>query len=172
MLLGGIGGDGSAVGVAALSVRESILDDTRKLAGVFLPILARVPGALHMYMHPSIVDLKHPELLIPTVEDPNPRMNLQIARWVRQVDLILDGENISELFSRVDAPLLLMIGNADGIVPEGTAMSAFRLSTSSDKDYVICGTEKIRMAHADMYISRHSADLVFQPMARWLKRGR
>jgi pimeloyl-ACP methyl ester carboxylesterase len=114
---------------------------TRQLCRIGLPLAARIPGLLHMYLHPEIVDLSQSGQLVQTVEDPNPQLNREIAAWV---------------------------GNRDGIVPLATAMSALELAASSIKDTHIAGTAAIPMAHADLYISRHAQEQAFVPLANWL----
>ncbi|MCB1154336.1 MAG: alpha/beta fold hydrolase [Deltaproteobacteria bacterium] len=145
------------------------LSNTRRLATAALPYVAKAPGLLKIYLHPEIVDLSRPEMLARTVEDPNPRLNKQIAHWVLNKDLMIDGANVSERLKDVTNPIYCMIANADGIVPEDTAVSVLRLAGSTAKDTVVCGDDAVRMAHADMFISNHAHERVFEPLARWLK---
>ncbi len=144
------------------------LSKTRKIARHALPVMAKIPGFLHLYMHPKIVDLSQPELLVKTVENPNPKLNQEIARWVLNKDLVLGGENISERFRDVKNPIYCMLVNADGIVPQATALSALDLSSSEVKDFMVAGTDEIKMAHADMYISDYADEYVFGPLNDWL----
>ena len=144
------------------------MSKTRALAGFALPIAARIPGLLHIYLHPAIVDLSKPELLIKTVEDPNHILNREIAEWIKNRDLVIDGINISERFENVTNPILCVQANADGVVPARTAMSALDLAGSKVKDAMMVGTDNIRMAHADMFISNYAQELVFEPMTDWL----
>ncbi len=141
---------------------------TREMARYALPLAAKIPGFLHLYMHPKIVDLSHPEMLVKTVEDPNPVLNKEIAEWILAKDLMIDGENVSERFRDVKNPIYCMLANADGIVPRATALSALDLSSSTVKDFMVAGTDEIKMAHADMYISDYADDLVFKPLCIWL----
>lgn len=141
---------------------------TRALARCALPIAARIPGFLHIYLHPAIVDLSRPDELIKTVEDPNPRLNREIAEWVNRGDLIVDGVNISEGLVNARNPLFLMLACADGIVPEASALSAARLAGSGVKDVITVGDTATPMAHADMFISDPAQERVFKPLAAWL----
>lgn len=143
---------------------------TRKLAEAGLPMLRRVPWLLHLYLHPEIVDLSHPELLVKTVEDPNSQLNEEISRWILARDLILSGVNVTDSLNRIANPLLVMLANADGIVPAETAICAVDAFGSKDKSVVTVGTDRVRMAHADMFISRHSQEMVFKPLVQWMLR--
>lgn len=142
---------------------------TRTLARLGLPLAARIPGLLSIYLHPEIVDLSRPDLLTRTVEDPNPTLNREIARWIRRVDLVIDGKNLTEELEKVSNPLLVMLSNADGIVPPETALAALAAVSSPCAETLTCGTDDIPMAHADMYISHYAQPLVFGPLAEWLK---
>ena len=148
------------------------LRHTRTLARCVLPIAARIPSLLHIYMHPEIVDVSHAADLAKTVENPNPVLNQEIAVWIADKDLVLDGVNISVAFKQITNPLFCIQANADGVVPESTAFSALDLASSKVKDSLIVGTEEIRMAHADMYISHYAQDFVFKPLAGWLLANR
>ncbi|MDP8223813.1 MAG: alpha/beta fold hydrolase [Candidatus Lernaella stagnicola] len=141
---------------------------TRLLCRIALPLAAKIPGLLHIYLHPEIVDISQAGELVKTIEDPNPLLNREIAEWVGRKDLLIDGINISEAFREITNPLLCIQANADGVVPMATAFSALELASSTVKDTLIAGTDEIPMAHADMYISRYAQDLVFQPLAEWL----
>jgi polyhydroxyalkanoate synthase len=142
---------------------------TRTLARFGLPLLTHLPGLLSIYLHPEIVDLSHPEILTQTVEDPNPMLNREIVRWVKSVDLMIDGRNVTASLRRVKNPLLVMLCNADGIVPPQAALAALDAVGSEVKDTLTAGTDAIPMAHADMYISYHAQDQVFQPLVEWLR---
>lgn len=143
---------------------------TRTLCRLGLPLLAKMPGLLHIYMHPEIVDMSRTDELVETIEDPNPLLNEEIARWVGNRDLVIDGVNISEGFADVTNPLFCVQANADGVVPAATAFSALDLAGSKIKDSLIVGTDQVPMAHADMYISHYAQDWVFRPLADWLSR--
>lgn len=144
------------------------LSHTRSLARCLLPLLSKIPGLLHIYIHPEIVDLSRADLLIRTVEDPNPVLNREISEWVINLDLVIDGQNVTERFADVTNPLLAMLANADGIVPPATALSALERASSEVKDVITVGDEQIKLAHADMFVSRYSQEMVFQPIADWL----
>lgn len=141
---------------------------TRRLASVVFPLLLRVPMLLRGYMHAEIVDTSKPQELIKTVDDPNPVLNRELAEWITRGDLQLDGHNLTEAMRRVQNPLLTVIANADGIVPEQTTLSAHHASGARTRDVLRVGDGSLRFAHADLFISRHSQQLVFEPIERWL----
>jgi pimeloyl-ACP methyl ester carboxylesterase len=141
---------------------------TRALCRLALPVVARIPSLLHIYLHPEIIDMSQADKLVQTVEDPNPILNQEIARWVGEKDLTIDGVNISLALKDLTNPLFCIQANADGIVPQATAFSALELIGSKVKDSLLVGTAKVPMAHADMYISHYAQDWVFRPLAEWL----
>ncbi len=145
------------------------INHTRSLARLGLPLLTRIPSLLSIYLHPEIVDLSRTDQLVRTVEDPNRTLNREISVWMKNRDLVIDDRNVSELFGNVTNPLLCLLSNADGIVPIPTAMSACELSGSDVTDSFVSGNERVKMAHADMYISHYAQSMVFKPLAEWLK---
>lgn len=143
---------------------------SRTLARYGLPVLKVIPWLLSIYLHPEIVDLSRPELLAKTVEDPVPQINKEIAEWINAQDLTVNGFNVTESFQGVENPLLCVVANADGIVPRATSEYPLELAGSKVKEILAVGDDRIRMAHADMFISEYAQELVFQPLASWLKR--
>ncbi len=140
------------------------------LAELGFPLLKRFPSVLKIYLHPEITDTSKISTLVKTIEDPIPQINREIAEWIRKRDLIVQGRNVSRGMKHVTNPLLVVVANADGIVPEATVLSAFEASGASRKDVLRVGTDALRFAHADLFISRHSQELVFEPIASWLER--
>ncbi len=144
---------------------------TGLLAEKALPLLAdHAPWMLRFYLRAEHVDLSKADVFTRTVEDPVPAVNAQIARWMRNVDLMVDGVNLSEALARFDGPYLCVYSNADGIVDRDSAVSAFDKVSSRDKEIIALGTAEIPMAHADIYISRHSHRFLFEPVMQWLIR--
>jgi hypothetical protein len=141
---------------------------TRELAGLAFPLLLRFPSVLKLYLHPEITDVSKIRTLIQTVENPIARINAEIAQWIRDQDLVVDGKNVTEAMSRTSNPLLVVVANADGIVPRDTVMSATEASGAKVKDVLAVGSRSAPMAHADLFVSRCCHELVFEPMARWL----
>ncbi len=75
-----------AFGSPAVASRLRV-SGTRRLAKLVLPLIAeRFPSALSMYMNTSIVDLSRADELVKTVEDPIPKLNGEIARWLKSGD--------------------------------------------------------------------------------------
>jgi pimeloyl-ACP methyl ester carboxylesterase len=143
---------------------------TRRFAEAALPLLARrLPWVLSVYMNASITDTSAVREMVRTVEDPNRHVNRQIARWIRDRDLILRGVNIAEGLSRVSAPLLCVSAFSDGIVPRRTAEFPYLAVSSPEKRLLEVGAPELAMSHADLFISNESQIRVFGPVAAWLR---
>lgn len=140
----------------------------RQLAGFALPMLSKVPKLLSVYIHPEIVDMKHAPTLVRTVENPNRHVNRDLARWIKNRDLIVDGKNVCEAVKTLTNPLLTVIASADGIVPRETVIWPHENIKSERRDILEVGTAAVPIAHADMFISDLAPDLVFRPLADWL----
>lgn len=141
---------------------------TRILAKAGLPILKKMPKLLHIYMHPEIVDTSKMNEMVHTVEDPNPILNQQIAEWVNSCDLYVRGINVTHGVAEASNPLMIVLANADGIVPDATALSAYEIMRSSNKATLRVGTEAVPVAHADLFVSEISHEWVFEPLSQWL----
>lgn len=140
----------------------------RSLARRALPMLSRIPGALDIYMNTAHVDLSCAHRLVETVEDPHPQVNEDIARWMRRGDLVVRDVNVSEALRSIRNPLLVVVSNRDGIVPDDAALSALTLWGGDDVDLLRIGTPDDWYAHADLFIANDSPAVVFEPVARWL----
>jgi len=156
------------VAFAAPSVVEKLkVGGTRRMAGFALPLVARhAPRLLSIYMNADICDLSKADQLVETVEDPISKLNGQIARWMRQRDLVVRGVNVTEALRGCDRPLLAIVANRDGIVPTAAATSAIDVFRAGD--LLAVGDDETWFAHADLFISRYSRERVFEPLARWL----
>ena len=142
---------------------------TSLMAELALPLVAgRAPWLLRLYLRAENVDLDKAQVLVRTVEDPVPAVNEQIARWLKDKDLVVDGRNVTGEFHRFGGPFFCLYGNADGIVPQDTAMTAFTHTGSAIREVMALGDDRIKMAHADPYVSRYSHDALFRPMIDWL----
>ena len=142
---------------------------TRKLAGAALPLLAkRTPWLLSIYMNAEITDTSAAAEMVRTVEDPNRHVNRQIAHWIKDRDLVLQGVNVSDAVATLRNPLLCVTARGDGIVPQRTAEFPFRASGTADKRLLTVGDEQLAMAHADLFISSEAHARVFEPLASWL----
>ena len=146
------------------------LRGARQLARIGLPLLERVPKILNIYLHPDIVDTSKIGTLVQTIENPNPVLNRQIAEWIKAKDLFVDGINITHGLSAAQNPLLVVLSNADGIVPEAAALSARNVIGSRVKEVLRVGTDAVPVAHADLFISDYAQAWVFEPLGQWLIR--
>jgi len=140
----------------------------RPFARLTMPLLTRIPRLLQVYLHPEIVDTSRMKEMIQTVENPNRTINRQIAEWVKRGDLVVRGVNVTEAVADAKNPLLVVLSNADGIVPEATALSARHKMGSSVKDILCVGTKEVPVAHADLFVSDIAQEWVFEPLAQWL----
>jgi len=142
---------------------------TGLLAELALPVLGTyAPWLLQIYLRAEHVDMAKAVTLVRTVEDPVPAVNAQVAEWIQKGDLWVDGRNVTEAVAAYDGPFLCAFGNADGIVPRSTAVAAFSAVGSSVKELMELGDDQVKMAHADVYVGRHSHAMVFDPIAAWL----
>ncbi len=141
---------------------------TRAIARRALPIARKVPKVLSIYMNPDHIDLSRVDQLTMTVDDPNRHLNKQIAHWVKNKDLVVEGLNITQGMGAVNLPLLSIFANADGIVPPPAARSVANAIGSSDLTLMQVGDQAIPFAHADMFINDHVEDRVFAPLVAWL----
>jgi len=142
---------------------------TRTLARLTLPFLAKIPGLLQLYMHPENIDMSKAAEFIKTVEDPNRLLNREIGYWIKKRDLILEGLNVTEEFRGNKTPFLCVIANADGIVPQATAVFPYEISGAERKDIINVGDKNVKFAHADLYLNNHAQEMFFAPMVKWLK---
>ncbi len=141
---------------------------TQRLAEIAFPVLARVPGVLSLYMNTAHVDLTQARDLTRTVEDPHPRINKEIARWIHAKDLVLGGVRVTEALGGEAGPLLIVLANRDGIVPPDSALSAKAAWGGEDVDLLRVGSEEDWYAHACLFIADEAPQRVFEPIARWL----
>ncbi|MCB9553609.1 MAG: alpha/beta fold hydrolase [Myxococcales bacterium] len=143
---------------------------TRRMAKAVLPVAARWPALLRVYLNPEICDLSRPEQLVATVDDPSPAVNAELARWIRRGDLVIERRNLTEDVARLDLPLLTIVATGDGIVPEATAASAHDAMRAAPRSLIHAGSEQRPMAHADLFISSMAEAAVFRPIVDWLLR--
>lgn len=145
------------------------LKGTRAIARRALPIARRVPSLVSVYMNARQVDLSNPDRLAGTVDDPDAHLNLELARWVRERELRVDGLEVRQALRGIRVPVLAVAANRDGIVPPG-AVRSIQGTTSSEVTFLEVGNREAWFAHADMFISNQAEHEVFRPIARWLKR--
>ena len=143
---------------------------TRRLARIALPLVKRAPSLLAIYMNAEQVDLTAADQLVNTVENPVPHINRQIARWIQQEDLVVDGVNVTDALLNARVPLLCVLANADGIVPVEAVLSAQRAMPAADVEVLRVGDDDHWYAHADLFIAHEAPKRVFEPMRAWLER--
>jgi pimeloyl-ACP methyl ester carboxylesterase len=142
---------------------------TRAMAGLALPVIARfAPALLKPYMNASSTDVSRASEMVQTVEDPNTHMNRQIAHWVNERDLVVRGVDVSRAVASMKLPFLCVVAAHDGIVPVETARWPYDAIGSTDKQLVMVGDDQVRIAHADLFISRVAEERVFRPLADFL----
>jgi pimeloyl-ACP methyl ester carboxylesterase len=146
------------------------IERTRAIVRGLVPVLRRFPRLLALYMNAASIDLDHIEEMTRTVEDPHPGVNREIAEWIRDTDLRLDGVNVSEALRELDLPLLVVTANRDGIVPPATALSVLDRWGARDVEVLSCGDERDWYAHANLFVARDAPTRVFAPLVRWLRR--
>ncbi len=135
-----------------------------------LPALLKAPALLSFYMNTATIDLQHIGEVTRTVEDPHPSINRDIAHWIKNRDLVVDGVNVTQSLGRLTLPLMVVLSNRDGIVPEATAMSAAR-AWGGSVDVLRVGDERNWYAHANLFIANDAREVVFNPMIAWISRN-
>jgi pimeloyl-ACP methyl ester carboxylesterase len=165
-----------------LLARAVKITRTREMLKNAFPLVSRVRSLISLYMNPDTIDVSQLDAMTATVEDPDPRVNHDIALWMRTGDMSFPsraaiGEreeaaliNVTEALRHVKLPLLLVVPNKDGIVPEGTAMSAAKAWGGSDVEILRVGDDTNWYAHANLFVADDAPRLVFDPMIDWLKR--
>lgn len=141
---------------------------TRALASMVLPVVQRAPGLLSVYMNASHVDLGAASELVRTVEDPEPTVNRDIAAWMKGGHLVLRGIDVTRALGAEKAPLLVVLANRDGVVPEHVARSAVSAWGGPDVTTLRIGTDDDWYAHADLFVGDDAPRVVFEPIERWL----
>lgn len=153
--------------IGPLSARVPVRG-TRHLARAALPIAARVaPGPLSIYLNPHLTRTHDARRLSRTVENPVPRTNLQLARWIQHGDLRLGGQNLTRSLGRFRQPLLVVAGNGDQICDPGSALAALDAVGGPARSLVV-GTPEERVSHADLFISDLAPERIFVPIGDFL----
>lgn len=141
---------------------------TRQLARMAMPIIRRFPWLVSHYLNADIVDLSKGEELVRTVDDPNPRLTRQMAQWIKDVHLTVEGLDIGNALGAVDVPIQCVIAMQDGVVTPESALSVLDHIGSSTVDVVEVGTYETPHAHADLFVSDGVGQRVFRPIREWL----
>ena len=145
--------------------------DTRKLAGRALPALVRwAPKLLSLYLNSTSTDTSQADLMIQTVEDPNPFVNAELAKWMRRRDLVIRGINVSRKLAEMTYPLMCVVASNDGIVPLETARAIYTTIASKEKELLQVGDPSSPIAHADLFLSTGAQERIFSKVADFLLR--
>jgi pimeloyl-ACP methyl ester carboxylesterase len=134
------------------------------------PLLRWYPDLLSIYMNTGHVDLAAIDEMLNTVEDPSPRLNRDVAKWIRARDLVLRRVNVTEaLRERTSSrPLLVVVSNRDGVVPEAANLSVLGAWAGTDVQVLRVGDDDDWYAHADLFVGNDAPRVLFEPMAAWL----
>lgn len=141
---------------------------TRHIARAALPFLQKTPSILSLYMNADICDLSNASELVKTVDDPCMHLTRQIAHWVKNKDLVVNGVNVSDALGNIDIPVMCILASHDGIVPPKAALSILDHVRSPRTKVLEVGDRQTPYAHADLFISNDAVDKVFAPLANWL----
>jgi len=142
---------------------------TREMVRGLFPLLIRVPALLSLYMNTQTIDLRRMSEMTRTVENPDPSINRDIARWVKNVDLRLDGVDVTCALRELDLPLFVVLSNRDGIVPLATAKSVLDAWGGDDIETLVVGDDDNWYAHANLFVADDAPQLVFAPLINWLR---
>ena len=146
------------------------LSRTRQVVRIILPALRRYPPALAIYMNTGTIDLDSIGTMSRTVEDPHPAINHELAAWIKARELVVDGIDVAAALSQIDIPLLVVLGNRDGVVPVNTALSAVGAWGGADVEALHVGDDDNWYSHANLFIANDAPQLVFDPIVAWLKK--
>ena len=145
---------------------------SRQMARLVLPVAAQLfPSVLSVYLNPKLTHTGEAvDQLVRTVEDPHPRVNRQLGRWILAKDLKLGSVDVTEALRSFTRPLFVVCGNADRIAPAETCLAAVGI-TGGPVDSLVVGSEREQFAHADLFIADVCPDRVYTPICRWLQAG-
>lgn len=146
------------------------MSGTRALVDKAFPFLVKVPQLLSLYMNHATIDITRMREMVQTVEDPSPRVNRDLATWIRKGDLFLEGVNVTRALRHVEIPLLLVLSNRDGIVPRKSTESVIDAWGGEDLEVLVAGDDDNWYAHANLFIADDCPSLVFTPIIHWLRR--
>jgi pimeloyl-ACP methyl ester carboxylesterase len=139
----------------------------RRVARVALPTLGRWTPLLNPYVNARRIDGALVDDLVKTVEDPHPRVNRELAQWMRRRDLVVKGIHVAGQLKLWRQPLLVVIANRDEIVPECAALSVLDV-WGGETEVLRVGDDRDWYAHADPYTAPDAHWRVHQPILRWL----
>lgn len=149
----------------------------RQMASLALPLARFARPITDLYMNLDRIDFSRSDELLNTVDDPSTRLNVEVAEWIRNRDLVVNGTNVTEGIGNIDSPILCVLANSDLIVPPASVLSvreAFdekRAERQVDVHRVGEDPEQSDAwyAHADLFIGEEAEEDVFEPMADWIR---
>jgi hypothetical protein len=145
------------------------LRNTRQLARVALPLLARLaPSLMSVYLNEQSTDLSQVSKLVQTVEDPHPIINREIAEWMKRGDMVVRGVNVSQRLPQLKNPFFCIVANDDGIVLPATSRHTYDVIGSEAKRLLLVGDAEQPIAHADMFLCNGAQERIFAPVADFL----
>lgn len=143
--------------------------NTRKAAGLLLPVIAKVaPSLLSIYLNPASTDVSRASEMVQTVEDPVPQINREISEWIARRDLLIRDVNVSSALASMNYPYLCVVAEGDGVVPKETARAMYDEIGSAEKELCIVGGPGDPIAHADLFLCKDAQTRVYQPVAEFL----
>lgn len=142
---------------------------TRTAARLAVPLAKRLPKLLKLYANSKRHDLTKLKQLTETIDDPHPQINREIARWMKDKDLVIGGINISQKLVEQRIPVLAFFANKDGIVPPENATPLEAL-WGGPAQLIEVGTNEDWYAHADLFVGYDAPRAVFDPMVDWLSK--
>ena len=146
------------------------MKNTRTVARLALPIVSRVaPSLLSIYLNAESTDLSHAARMVQTVEDPHPIINKEIARWLKEKDLVLRGVNVSAAVPKMQHPFFCVLANDDGIVlPETSRWLYDNIGSPMKRMLAVGSPESTPIGHADLFVCNGAQERIFAPIADFL----
>lgn len=151
----------------------------RQMAKMALPLAPYVRPVTDLYMNIDRIDFSQADQLLKTVDNPSTQLNVEVAEWIRQRDLMVAGRNVTEGMGEIEVPILCVMANNDLIVPEASVLSireAYGAERADEQVDVLRVGEDPEVsdawyAHADLFLGESAEADVFRPMADWLEGG-
>ena len=138
------------------------LDQTDRLFEMF-PMAGWVPGSTE----PHILQ----ERLIRGFDWTGLNILLTMLRWAADGHFAGEsGVDYGEAFSRLDLPLLVIVGDRDRLLPPADARPAYDLSVSRDKTYKLFSPvhEEVHWGHLDIVLGEKAPTYVWPYVTRWM----
>jgi pimeloyl-ACP methyl ester carboxylesterase len=142
---------------------------TRLMARLAISFVERLPPIASIYMNVHQIELDRAGDLVKTIDDPHPKLNREIARWIRHGDLVVGGVDVTRALAEIETRTLCVLANRDGIVPEASVLSIREVIGTDDVSLLRVGDDDNWFAHADLFISEHAEREVFEPLGDWLE---